>query len=227
MAKNKDQNDELIVDVEEVYSKTETFIDENKNTLIGIIAAIAIVIGGYFSYKSFYLAPKQKAALEEMFMAEKYFGLDSMKIAIDGTPQFKGFIEIADEYSGTKAGNLANYYLGIAFLRTGEFQDALTALNQFDADDEVLGTIALGAMGDAYLELGDKEKAVSHYEKAANRRENEFTTPLYLMKAGMVYELLGAYDDALTVYNTIKDNYKTSAEAGNIEKYISRAEAKL
>jgi len=227
MANKKDENEELIVDVQEVYSKTETFIDENKNTLTGVVVALAVIIGSYFAYTNFYLAPLEEEAQKEMFMAETYFNLDSMNLAIDGDQTYPGFIEIADTYSGTKAGNLANYYLGIAFLRTGEFDAALQALNQFDSDDEILGGEALGAMGDAYLELGDKSKAASQYEKAANRRDNEFLTPYYLKKAAMTYELIEENENALELYNTIKEDYRKSSEASDIDKYIARASSKV
>lgn len=225
MAKKTQENEELIVDVQEVYSKTETFIDNNKKTLSGVVTALIVLIGSYFAYNSFILAPMEEEAQKEMFMAEKYFGLDSMKLAIDGNDQFAGFIEIADKYGSTKAGNLANYYLGMAFLKTGEFQFAIDALNQFDSDDEMLGTLAIGAKGDALLELGETEKAASQYEKAANRRDNEFTTPMFLMKAAKTYELAGDYASALDAYKTIEKEYKSSPEGSSIEKYIARAES--
>jgi tetratricopeptide (TPR) repeat protein len=225
MANKKDQSDEVIVDVEQVYSKTETFIEENKNVLTGIVAIIAIVVGGYFAYNSFYLAPLQDEAQEEMFMAEKYFSQDSMNLAIYGDDVYPGFMEIADEYSGTKAGNLANYYLGIAYLRTGQYEAAIESLEDFDGDDVILGAIKLGAIGDAYMELGDLNKAVDYYERAADKNQNEFSTPLYLMKAGKTYELLGSYADAVQTYETIKTEYKNSAEAAEVEKYIARAES--
>ncbi len=225
MSKKTDQRDEVIVDVEEVYSKTETFIEENKNVLTIVVAAIAIVVGGYFAYQSFYLKPLQIEAQEEMFMAEKYFGADSMNLAIYGDGVYPGFLEISDEYSGTKAGNLANYYLGIAYLRTGQYEAAIDALEDFNSEDVMVGSVALGAAGDAYMELGDYNKAASYYQKAANRKKNNFTTPVYLMKAARTYELLGEYANAIELYNQIKQDYKTSPQAVEIDKYIARAES--
>ena len=134
MAKKTDKNEELIVDVEEVYSKTETFVNENKNTLSGIIAALVIIVGGYFAYTSFYLAPLQEEAQQEMFMAEKYFTMDSLDKAVYGDGLYPGFIDIVDEYGSTKAGNLANYYLGISFLKMGQFESAIQALNDFSSE---------------------------------------------------------------------------------------------
>jgi len=225
MANKKDQSEEVIVDVQEVYSKTETFINENKNTLSTVVAVIAVIIGGYFAYNSFYLAPMQDEAQEQMFMAEKYFAKDSMNLAIHGDAQNLGFLEIADQYSGTKAGNLAHYYLGIAFLKTGQFEAAIDALEDFEGDETIVESIKYGAMGDAYMELGDYNKAVSNYEKAATVVKNDFSTPMYLLKAGQTYELLGDYDEAVDTYSKIKSDFRTSAEAADIEKYIARAES--
>lgn len=225
MANKKDQSEEVIVDVQEVYSKTETFINENKNTLSTIVAIIAVIIAGYFAYNSFYLAPLQDEAKEQMFMAEKYFAKDSMNKAIHGDAQNLGFLEIADEYSGTKAGNLANYYLGIAYLRTGQFEASIDALDDFEGDETIIESIKYGAMGDAYMELGDLGRAVSSYEKAASAVSNDFSTPMYLLKAGQTYELIGDYEEAVDTYQKIKIDYSTSSEAADIEKYIARAES--
>ncbi|MDB9964050.1 CDC27 family protein [Vicingaceae bacterium] len=227
MAKHTPKNEELIVDVQEVYSKTETFIDQNKSLITGLVGGIIVLIASYFAYNSLYLSPLEEEAREEMFMAEKYFRLDSFNVSIDGRADFAGFIEIADKYGSTKAGDLANYYLGMSFLNTGQFESAIDALNQFDGDDEILATLAIGAKGDALLELENTDKAIDQYEKAANRKTNEFTTPLFLMKAARAQELLGDYKAAAENYTKIKEEYKKSPEANDIDKFIARAEAKL
>lgn len=225
MAKNQDQNDEVIVDVQEVYSKTETYIEENKNTLSIIAAAIVVIIGGYFAYTNFYIAPLEEEAQEEIFMAEKYFGLDSFNLAINGNAEFPGLLEIVDNYGATKVGNLAHYYLGVSFLRTGQYQAAIAELKDFSSDDILISTMAIGATGDAYMELEDVEQAVSYYDKAANKESNSFSAAYYLLKAGKAYELLNQYDEALERYMTIKEEYKNSTEATDIDKFIARAES--
>jgi len=227
MAKQTEDNEELIVDVQQVYSKTETFIDDYKNIITALIGGLIVLIAGYFAYNSLYLGPLEDEAREEMFMAEKYFRLDSFNLAIDGREDFAGFIEIANKYGSTKSGDLANYYLGISFLNVGQFESAIDALNQFDGDDEILATLAIGAKGDALLELEDTESAIDQYEKAANRKTNEFTTPQFLMKAARAQEMAGDYKSAADNYNRIKEDFKASPEASDIEKFISRAEAQI
>jgi len=225
MAKKKDQNDDVIVDVQEVYSKTELFIEKNQTAIVSVAVVIALLVGGFFAYKSFYLKPLQLEAQQEMFMAEKYFAQDSMNLAINGDNQYPGFLEIIDNYSATKAGNLAKYYLGIAYLRTGRYEAAIAALRDFKRDDQIIGTIALGAIGDAFLELGDLKQGVDYYEQAAERKPNEFTSPIYHKKAAQTYELLGEYEKALSHYQTIKTDYKDAPEANDIDKFIARAES--
>lgn len=225
MSKKDSKNEELIVDVEEVYSRTETFVEENKNTLTGIVALIVIIVGGYFAYQNFYVLPMEEEAQIEFFNAEKNFKKDSLNLAIYGDGLNPGFIEIADEYSGTKVGNLAHYYLGASYLKLGQFESAISELEDFSSEDYMLGTMALGMIGDAYMELGDLNKAVSYYDKAANRKSNEFSSPIYLMKAGRTYELIGNYNEAVERYETIKDDFPKSSEAGDIEKMIARAES--
>lgn len=227
MSKKKTQTDRDLLDLEaeEVYSRTEHFIHENRNILIGVITGILVIVAIVFAYKNLYLAPLEEEAKSEIFMAEQYFAMDSLNKAVHGDGVYLGFIGIVDEYGATKTGNLANYYLGISFLRMGQYQPAISALSNFSSDDKVVSSIAKGAIGDAYMELGDIKKAASNYEKAAHNNENNFTTPVYLLKAAKAHEAMGNFEKALDLYKEIKKNYKSTPEGSDIDKYIARAEA--
>jgi tetratricopeptide (TPR) repeat protein len=221
----EDENTEVIVDVQGVYSKTEEFIENNKKMLSMILGGAVVVIGLYFAYTQMYLGPKEIEAQSSIFMAEKYFEKDSLDKAINGDGVNYGFIDIIDEYSGTKTANLAHYYLGISYLRTGAYEDAIEQLKAFSSDDIMISSIAIGAIGDAYMELGNVDDAISYYEKAAKNNENELTTPMYLFKAGLAYEEKGDYAKAFDKYTTIKKDFSDSSEGRTIEKYLARAEA--
>ncbi|HIA06283.1 MAG TPA: tetratricopeptide repeat protein [Flavobacteriales bacterium] len=222
MAKNKD---ETIVDVVEVVSKTERYIDENQKSLTIIISAIVILIAMYFIYTKWYIAEEELNAQREMYMAEIWFERDSLDLAIYGDMQWPGFEEIVDEYSITPSGNLANYYLGICYLRKGMFEDAIESLSAFDSDDLMVSSVATGAIGDAYMELGEVKTAASFYMDAANDKENDFTSPIYLMKAAAAYEELENYKKALGIYENIKKNYADTKEGLEVEKYLERAKS--
>lgn len=222
MAKEKD---DTIVDVVEVYSKTEKYIEENQQSLTIIITAIVVIIGIYFGYEKWYVADKEIQAQEQMYMAEQWFEMDSLDLAINGDMQWLGFEQIVDEYGITPSGNLANYYLGICYLRKGFYEDAIDYLSSFDSDDQIVGSIATGAIGDAYMELGEIKKAASFYMDAANDNKNDFTSPIYLMKAAAAYEEMGNYKKASGIYKNIKNNYPDTKEGLEVGKYLARAQS--
>jgi tetratricopeptide (TPR) repeat protein len=220
--KKKEDAPELVEGVENALSRTEQYIEENQKSLTIIVAAIIIIVGGYLGYKRFIVTPKEAEAQSQMFMAEKYFEMDSLNLALNGDGNYLGFLDIINDYGITKSANLANYYAGISYLHLGQYQEAIDYLKDFDANDEMIGPIAYGAIGDAYVELGDLQQAVTFYEKAANKGDNEFVTPIYLMKAGEVYENLEKYEKALQAYQRIEQDYKQTSEGRQIEKYITR-----
>jgi tetratricopeptide (TPR) repeat protein len=224
--KRKDVNDTGFESVENALSKTEQYIEENQKSLTIIVSVIAVIIAIYLGYKKFYLAPTEKEAQAEMYMAEKYFEADSFRLALEGDGNYLGFLDIIDEYGITKSANLAHYYAGICFLRMGDFESAIEELKKFDSNDVMVATVALGAIGDAYIELGELKEALSFYTKAASRKKNDFTTPIYLKKTGMVYEELGEYRKAIQMYESIEKEYPDSQEAFDIEKYITAARVK-
>jgi tetratricopeptide (TPR) repeat protein len=85
--------------------------------------------------------------------------------------------------------------------------------------------MAKGSIGDAFVQLNQPEDALDYYEQAAKLRSNDFTTPLYLYKAGIIALELGKSNKALTYFEDIKENYAASTEAANIDVFIGEAEA--
>ncbi|HOT89471.1 MAG TPA: tetratricopeptide repeat protein [Bacteroidales bacterium] len=224
MSKEKNlKGDKNIGAVEEVLSKSEHFIEKNQKTIMYVIGAIILVVGGYMAYNKFYMGPKEKTAQSEIFWAENYFGKDSVKLALNGDGTHSGFLDIIDSYGMTKSGNLAKYYAGLCYLKLGQFEEAIDNLKKFDSDDQFVNAMALGAIGDSYMELNDTDNALKYYLKAANNGDNAFTSPLFLMKAGSTYELSGNYTEAVKLYERIQKEYHKSYESREIEKYIARA----
>ncbi|MBW6483137.1 MAG: tetratricopeptide repeat protein [Vicingaceae bacterium] len=225
MAKKKEENPEVIVDVQQVYNKTENFVEQNKMTISVVLGGIVLVIAAFAFYFKVYLPPIESEAQENMFWAEKYFEQDSLNLAINGDNIHAGFIEIIENYSGTNAANLAHYYLGISYRNIGKFEDAIDELNEFSSDDVMLSAIALGAIGDCYSELNDIDNAINYYKKAAEKNKNNVTSPVYLFKAGVALEANKEFEKAAELYKKIKKEYASSNEGRNIDKYIARAEA--
>ena len=224
MAKKKNKTEDQFEQVEQALSKTEQFIEDNQQILVkivgGIVLAIALVIG----VKNFYLEPRSAEANSEMFMAELYFQKDSFDLALNGDGQYLGFIDIADDYGITKAGKLAKYYAGICYLNLSDYENAIDYLKSFSSSDILLSSLALGCIGDAYLELGNTKKALKFYTDASNNSDNSFTCPRFLFKQAMIHESNEDYKQALSLYKIIQSDFKTSHEGNGIEKYISRIE---
>ena len=219
------KNEEQIIDVEETLNSWEKKLEENKQSYGIILGAIVLVVAFYFAWAKLYVAPQEAEAQSSMFYAERYFSIDSLDKAMFGDGNYLGFNDIIDEYGVTSAANLAHYYMGIGYLRKGEYQNAIDHLEKFSSDDQILSAISQGAIGDAYVELGNLGEAAENYMKAANKNKNKFTTPIYMMRAGIVYEDLAQYNDAIKVYETIKNDYPETNEGREIEKFIARAQA--
>ena len=230
MVSKKEQEqktEKRLENIEETLTKSETFIIENQKTILTVVGVILLIILGIFGYQKYILEPKTQDAQEQIFYAQQFFQNDSLNKALYGDGNHLGFVDIAEEYSGTKPGNLANYYAGVCFLKKGDYDKAIDYLSKFDADDKLVIAMAKGAIGDAYLEKGNKEKAVDYYLEAATIRDNNFTSPLFYFKAAETYELMDNYKKALETYEIIRQQYPKSKQALEIERYIARAEAKL
>ena len=221
MAKNKkDVNPQTISNVEQTLTRTEQFLEENyKTLLIGLGVIVALV--GIVWLGKIYLNKRNDEAQSQMYQAERYLEMDSLNLALNGDGNYLGFLDIAQDYKFTNSGNLARYSAGICYLHLGDYQQAIDFLNKYSKKDKVLGSLAIGATGDAYVELGDLDKGVSKYIEAADFAKNSFNTPLFLMKAAEIYELNGKYSEALKVYERIETEYPESTEGTTIDKYIA------
>jgi tetratricopeptide (TPR) repeat protein len=214
-------------------SKAEEWVVRNQKYIFGIVGAIALVTVGFLLYQKFVVEPKELEAADEMFVAQQNFqkaidattGQDSLfNLALNGAEGKYGFIKIAEEYSGTDAGNLANYYAGIAYLNTGKNTEAITYLDKFSSDDMILSTLAQGAIGDAFAQKNQLKEALDYYKKAAEMNVNDLTTPRFLLKAGQTAYTLGQKADALKYFTEIKEKYESAPEARNIDGLIGMAQ---
>ncbi|MDX5420829.1 MAG: tetratricopeptide repeat protein [Hymenobacteraceae bacterium] len=207
----------------ERLTQSEDYVRRNKSKLIGVFAAIAaLIVAGFLYYN--YKSSRNQEAQEAMFQAVYYFEADSLNKALNGDGQYMGFLSIADEYSGTDAGNLASFYAGVALLKEGKYAEAVEHLEDFSSDDYLMQARAYSLTGDALLEQGKNQEAASMYTKAADYNSNQYFSPQYLMKAGIAHEAANNYAAAVEAYNRIINDYVASAEVTDAKKYKARAE---
>ena len=225
MAK-KEENRDLLENPEVIQEKlvsAEGWLEQNPKTAIGIAVAILLVIGGYFGYR-YYNDNQDNIAQKDMFQAIHYFETDSLNLALNGDGNNLGFLQIIEDYSMTDAGNLANYYAGVIYLKQGKFPLAVYHLEDFSSSDLLVQARAYSLIGDAYMEQKDYDNAAKFYSKAAGYKPNKEFTPIYLMKAALAYEKLNQNTKAIEAYQTIIDKYWESAEVQNAKKYKARLE---
>ncbi len=230
MAQSKntnDQTEERFEAVEEALSKSEQIIEKHQQSILTIIGVVVLIVVVYFAFDKYYLQPQEKEAQIEMAQAENFFAQDSVNIALNGQDEHLGFLDIIDEYGMTKSANLAHYYAGICYLKLGEYQNAIDYLKGFSANDLVVAPMAMGAIADAYMELGETDKAINYYLDAANQGVNDFTSPLFLQKAAWAYESQGDFEKALNMQKRISKEFANTTEGREAKKYISYLEEKI
>jgi tetratricopeptide (TPR) repeat protein len=219
--KNQEDNPQGFKNVEETLTRTEQYLEENYKQML-IILGVVVVLVGIFWLGRLWLNKKNDEAQSQMYQAQRWLEMDSLKLALNGDGNYLGFLDIAKNYKMTRAGNLAKYNAGICYLHLGDYQNAIEELNAYSKKDKLIGSVAIGATGDAYVETGDLDKGVARYLEAADMAKNSFNTPLFLMKAGQIFELQKKYTDALKIYVRIQSEYPESTEGTSIDKYIAR-----
>ncbi|MDD2436811.1 MAG: tetratricopeptide repeat protein [Massilibacteroides sp.] len=220
--KGKHTDKEL--EVGEIVSKTEHFIENNQKRIIYGVVAVIVVIGLFLAFHYGYSVPRQKKAAVALFKAEQYFAKDSFSLALTGNGvDFEGFEAVAKDFGSTAAGNLAKAYAGICYFKLGDTENAIDRLKSFNEKDNMLSPAIIGLIGDCYVNTGNVKEGISYFEKAALKADNNIISPIYLKKAGLAYENLKQYRDAVKAYTSIKEKYFNSREASDIDKYITRA----
>ncbi|MBQ1648642.1 MAG: hypothetical protein II171_01090 [Bacteroidales bacterium] len=220
MAKKTDLQEAREQNLAEAVSKTEVFFRENSKLIIGCVAAVLVVALAILCYNRFYLQPKKTEAVNQLAQAERWFDAGEYELALNGDDNALGLVDIVSQY-GAKAGEAVYLYAGVASLRTGAYEEAISYLKKYNVEDNILQARAQACIGDAYVELEDYATALTWFEKAAKTSDNLFSAA-YLLKAGTAAEALGQQDKALACYQEIKDKWGNAPEAMEVDKYITR-----
>lgn len=193
---------------------------QNKTVLYGVTAVLIVAIF-IIAYQFLYKMPKEKKGMAAIYKAQMLFDVDSFSLVVKTAPK------LADEYSDTKAGDLAAYMAGASYLNTGNYKKAIEYLEKVDFNDKIMSVQVIGLLGDAYVENKDLDKGLSHYTKAAKASNTEFSAVWWYKKAARIHERKNEWQDALDIYTKLKKEYKDAEGMADIDKYIGRAEAQL
>ena len=225
-SKSKGKASARVDNVQEVLSKSEQFIEKNQKTLLTIVGIVVVVVLGILAFFNLYLEPREREAEKQIYMGQQYFKTDSFRLALEGDDNFIGLEALKNQYGMTKTANLASAYMGICYKELGEYDKALKALKDFNANDEMISPAMVVSIGDCYVESGKYEESIDYFLKASDKADNELVSPIALMKAAAVYEKkLNDYDKAIKLYSIIQDKYYNSPVGHDMQKYIDRATA--
>ncbi|MCA6078101.1 tetratricopeptide repeat protein [Fulvivirga sedimenti] len=212
------ENPELLRDQ---LTKTEQFLEDHRGVVIGVAALIAVVIAGFFGWK-YYQDSRNEEAQNMMFQAIHYFESDSLDLALDGDGSNLGFSAIVQEYSGTEAANLANYYAGVSYLKKGQYKPAQLFLEDFSSSDLLVQSKAYSLLGDIQMEQGNFDEALTYYKRAANHQPTSEFSPVYWMQAAIAAEKAGNETEAAGAYEKIINDYPNSDQVNEAKKYLAK-----
>ncbi|XOD69539.1 MAG: tetratricopeptide repeat protein [Flavobacteriales bacterium AspAUS03] len=222
--KNLDKSQGFLQQLDDVTYSSEIFLQRHAKKIGVFLTIIVLMVGVYFSYLKLYLNPQQEQALKELFYVKQYFIQDDMKKALGGKGAkggYLGFAGIVEKYPLTKAANIARYYVGVCYYNLSDYKNAIEAWKKFYTDDEILSSMKYGMIGDAFAQLKKSSDALEYYLKAANQKDNTFTTPLYYYKAALLAFSMDKYQEAKKYFTEVKEKYPNISFAIDVDKYLA------
>ena len=216
-------------------SQKEAVFMKHKKAISAAIVVVILIIAGVLSYETYISGPREQEASTALAKGQDYFANQQFELALKGdSTGYKGFLNIASDYSNTDAGNLANLYAGLCYANLDKWNDAVKYLEKYSAaDDEMVSPAATAALGNAYAHVKQLDKAVEYLKKAASMADSEAEgnannslSPTFLIQAGEILESQNKKDEALKIYQDVKKKYVNSPVYGEIDKYIERVSVK-
>ncbi len=216
-------------------SQKEAVFMKHKKAISAAIVIVILIIAGVLSYETYISGPREQEASTALAKGQDYFANQQFELALKGdSTGYKGFLNIASDYSSTDAGNLANLYAGLCYANLDKWNDAVKYLEKYSAaDDEMVSPAATAALGNAYAHVKQLDKAVEYLKKAASMADSEAEgnannslSPTFLIQAGEILESQNKKDEALKIYQDVKKKYVNSPVYGEIDKYIERVSVK-
>ena len=223
MANNNKKQSAQQTSVEETLNRSEAFFLKYKKAIIGAIVALIVIVAGCILYSTYVAGPQAEKSNTALAKGQDYFAAGQYEQALNGDSLgFAGFAKLASDLGGD-AGNLAHLYAGLCQAQLGKWEEAAKNIEKFDGQgDQMISPAALGALGNVYAHLNQLDKAVSTLKKAADQADNNSLSPTFLIQAGEILESQNKKEEALKLYQTVKDKYFNSMQYQTIDEYIER-----
>ena len=218
----------------DIVERARGFWDDYNKPVMYIGSAIILLLAGWMIYKYMFKVPKDQKANDVVFVTQKYFAefsnaTDSSKAllaakCLNGDGVNPGALKIINNYSGSAAANLCEYYAGACYLHLGQFDKAIKFLKDFDASGATqIQSRAYGMIGDASAELNKNDDALSYYKKAADvNTKDEYTSSEYLFRAALFAQSSGKTKDAIDLFKKLKSDFPLTEKANDVDRYLAK-----
>lgn len=196
--------------------------DEHRQTAIiaGIIAVVVLLIavGSYTLYQS----RSASAATEFGAAMETYQtalvnpsqpvppGMKTFPTAKDRAAAANTqFQQVANHYSLTQSGKLAEYFVGLTFADEGQNGPAEEALQKVSTSwDAGLAALGKDALAELYQQAGQDSRAIDLYNQLTRGKASTVPAALAQLQLAELYQSEGKTDQARQIYAELKDKDK-------------------
>jgi len=201
-----------------VVDRAKDFWTRYSRPILIACGAIILLGGGWLAYKYLVKLPKEEKASDALWRAQQLFEQDSLRQAIVAAEK------VASQYDGTAAGNLADYYAGVAALKSGDNNKAVKHLKDFSTESKLVQARAYKLLADAYANLGKNADALSNYKKAAEEYEEDIQgSSEYLYYAAFFADkVVNDKKQATELYRELLKKYPRSQYSQDAEKYLGQ-----
>lgn len=207
----------------EFYYRSQSFFEENKNTIImylGIAALVVVAVIFYLNYRS---GQNEEAGMHLSKVMEMYDMGDYLG-AIEGKKDVKllGLKDIVAEYGSTENGETAKIFLANSYANLGKPEDAYKYYEDYSGDIDIYVAASLAGQASYFASKNEYEKAADLYLNASRVIKKDLRNADYIFLAAVNFFEAGETEQAKTLFQTIKDEYKTSMAFSQVDRYLSQ-----
>jgi tetratricopeptide (TPR) repeat protein len=205
----------------EIYYKVYGFVQDNSQRVIlyGVLLIVVIFAAIFYVNNR---KQKNETAGVELARIMNLFDAGNYQEAIDGQPgtTIIGLKKIVDDYGSTPNGETAKMFLADSYNLLGKTDEAYKYYKDYDGSIELYQSAALAGQAGYFASKNNYSEAAELYEKAAHVTDTDVMNSEYLLKAGINYMKEGKNKEAKKAFETVQNDYKTSASAREVERYL-------